>query len=65
MSTLVPRNRPRAISCSQSQQGVSPNIQLKLRENWYEEIRKVAAKFVLANCFDPSFAGIRFDEILD
>lgn len=27
-----------------------------------EEIRKVAEKFVLANCFDPKVASIRFEE---
>jgi putative transposase len=25
-----------------------------------EDIRKVAEKFVLANCFDPQFASLRF-----
>ncbi len=27
------------------------------------EIRKVAKKFVMANCFDPKFASMQFDEI--
>jgi putative transposase len=37
--------------------------QKSLWEEWDtpdEEIRKVAEKFVLANCFDPQVAGLRF-----
>jgi putative transposase len=28
-----------------------------------EDIRKVAEKFVLANCFDPQFASLRFEKL--
>jgi putative transposase len=43
---------------------VSPG-QRSLWEEWdkpAEEIRQVAEKFVLANCFDPKIASIQFEE---
>jgi putative transposase len=38
--------------------------QKSLWEEWEtpdEEIRKVAEKFVLANCYDPKVASLRFE----
>jgi putative transposase len=43
---------------------VSPG-QRSLWEEWdkpAEEIRQVAEKFVLANCFDPKIASIQFEK---
>ncbi len=40
--------------------------QKSLWENWETpaaEIRKVAKKFVLANCYDPQIAGLKFDSL--
>jgi putative transposase len=42
--------------------------QKSLWEDWdapAEEIRQVAEKFVLANCFDPQFAGVRFEKLTE
>lgn len=42
--------------------------QKRLWEEWdapTDEIRKVAEKFVLANCFDPQFAGGLFRTIYE
>ncbi|WP_432813574.1 hypothetical protein [Pantanalinema sp. GBBB05] len=46
---------------------VSPG-QRSLWDEWdapIEEIRNVAEKFVLANCFDPKFASMQFKIILE
>lgn len=48
------------------QKKVSPG-QTCLWDEWEApaaEIRQVAAKFVLANCFDPEFTALRFEKLL-
>jgi len=55
LANLKARGSPKKISPGQK----------SLWEEWdapAEEIRQVAEKFVLANCFDPQFASLRFNK---
>jgi putative transposase len=59
-------------------QGIRERVQVKKKKQspgqkslWEErepptdEIRQVAKRFVLANCYDPKIAGLRFDSVVD